>query len=34
MALDRKEMGARWDPDEETVRFTLGYAFQFVPLMF
>jgi hypothetical protein len=31
--MDRKEVGANWDPDQETVRLTLGYAFQFVPLM-
>lgn len=31
--LDRKEVGASWDPDRKTVRMTLGYAFQFVPFL-
>ncbi len=30
--LDRKEAGLTWDPDEDKIRLTLGYAFQFVPL--
>lgn len=31
--LDRKEVGANWDPDRKMVRMTLGYAFQFVPFL-
>jgi len=32
--LDRKELGASWDPDSKTVRVNIGYAFQVVPLAF
>lgn len=31
--LDRKEVGASWDPNDKTVRMTLGYSFQFIPLV-
>jgi hypothetical protein len=32
--LDRKEIGVAWQESAKTVRVTLGYAFQFVPLAF
>jgi len=31
--LDRKEIGMSWDPDEKTVRMSMGYAFQFIPFL-
>ncbi len=32
--LDRKEAGLIWDDQEDRLRVTVGYAFQFIPLVF
>jgi hypothetical protein len=32
--MDRKEVGVSWDDEEDKIRLTLGYAFQFIPLVF
>jgi len=32
--LDRKEAGFVWDNEEDKIRFTLGYSFQFIPFVF